>query len=466
MADFPQASILLLSLPPSCFAGIDLLSFTTSPRFRGIRNLPPGPHFVFTSTTNDVSIRHGVWFRVQEARPDDPPELFIKKWDASREVLVEETDQAEVLRWRANLGSIWREGLTPYRQSGGFGNGKGGNDDDDAVEEKQDWASLTTYITDALLSRITGGTRNHWALTSTSSASRDLDDIPGLSKSEIPQERELQFLPIDLKQTWRQGATGRERTDAARDRSWALDNLIARYCVGEGKNGEEDVLGEVQFCFLMVLTLNNYSCLEQWKRLLSLLLTCQRAVLQRSKLYLRLLPLIKLQLQHCKDAEDGLFDLSDEGGSLLRQLLGRFRQSLELQAGSVEKVDILEELEELEGFLREEHGWQMGDVVVVRRGLLQLEDGEQVEIELGGYEEEDESGEYAPTVVELTDNQIKALGADGEESGGGRTADGRDIPSAHTMLDEDSKGAVSQTVDDENDEEEEDAHLEELDVRY
>ncbi|KAF2086672.1 hypothetical protein K490DRAFT_57585 [Saccharata proteae CBS 121410] len=396
MDDANKASVLMLNLPPSALGGIDLLSFTTTPRFQGIKHLPPGWHFVFVSSTNSLSVRHGAWFRITGDK-SGPPELLIKKWDAGTEDFVAETSPIEVLRWRANLGSIWREGLTPYRQSA---------KQDETEEVKNGWAELTTHITESLLSRITGSTTpGHWSLTSASSADRDLDDIPGLSKEEskFQPEKELQFLPIDLKQTWRSGATGRERSEAAQDRSWALGEMIEQHCGGQ----QMEVLGELQFCFLMVLTLNNNSCLEQWKRILTLLFTCKACLTERAELFVEMLALLKLQLQHCQEAEGGLFDLTDEGGALLKGLLRRFRKALDDVSGKA-KADIVDELDELEEYLKDEYGWQLDDSFV-RRGMLELEDGERVEMDVSGYEEDDESGEYAPMVVELTAAQAEEL---------------------------------------------------------
>ncbi|KAF2145077.1 uncharacterized protein K452DRAFT_284462 [Aplosporella prunicola CBS 121167] len=394
-----KACVLMLNLPPSALGGINLLSFTTTDRFKGIKELPQGWHFVFTSSTSSLSVRHGAWFHVQ-GEPSGPPELFIKKWEPAAEEFVQETNEAEILKWRGNLSSIWREGLTPYRQSAS-------KDKDEIQEEMHDWVALTDSITSAMLTRITGSAPDHWSLTSASSAARDMDDIPGISaeQSAFQPEKELRFLPIDLKQTWREGATGRERTHAAQDRTWALGDLIERHCA----DGDADeILGELQFCFLMVLTLNNNSCLEQWKRLLSLLLTCKKAVVQRPELYTKFLGLLRLQLQHCQDAEGGLFDLSDEGGTLLGSLLRRFKKGLEEVEG-LGKEDVVDELEELEDHLRSEYGWQF-DNSFVRHGMLELEDGERVEMDVAGYEEDDESGEYAPMVVELTPEQAKSLG--------------------------------------------------------
>ena len=135
-------------------------------------------------------------------------------------------------------------------------------------------------------------------LTSASSATQDLDDIPGLSSAEskIHPEKELRFLPIDLKRTWRPDATGRERTDAAQDRSWALTSLLS-----ESKDASGDaILGELQFCFLVLLTLNNWSCLEQWKRLLTLIFTCKSAVPTHPDLFIRAIATLRLQVEDNK----------------------------------------------------------------------------------------------------------------------------------------------------------------------
>ena len=414
-ATISGAVILLLDLPASALGGIDLLSFTTTPRFKGIKNIPPGLHFAFTSSTTALSIRHGVWFRIKEYS-DSNIQLIIKKWDSQKEELLPLRNAADILRWRANVGAIWREALTPYRQRA---------TNEEVSEESQDWKLLTEHISDILLSRITGEDVDHWALTSASTADRDQDNIPGLSDTTTYQkEKKLNFIPVELKKTWRPGATGRERTDGARDHSWALGEVIDSYCDGE----DMQFLGELQFCFLMILTLNNYSCMEQWKRLWTLLFTSTTAIEQRPNLYVKALRCLSLQLQHSQDVEGGLFDLSDDGAGQLKNVLRKFKKNV-TDLDVVAKSDVLDELEELESIVRDQYGWNIDDNFV-RRGMVTLEDGERVEVTMPGYEEEYERGEYAPTVVDLTEDQLKELGEhpfhhDSEEDEG--ESDGMDI---------------------------------------
>jgi A1 cistron-splicing factor AAR2 len=415
--------VLLLNLPQKALAGIDLLSFTSSPRFRGVKNIPPGLHFVFTASDRALSVRHGAWFYVTPGVGS--PQVFVKKWDEGVEDLVAETSQAEVLRHKANLGSIWKDGLTPYRQTVQAGDS---GVEEVISEESADWSKLTSQVTPTILSRICGLNPDHWNLTSASSAAQDLDEIPGLesSISVLYPEKELRFLPIDLKKTWREGATGRERTEAAQDRSWFLGDLIDNHCqAGDVRGRENEVLGELQFAFLMVLTLNNNSCLEQWKRLLRLLLTCRQAVKERSQLFVDLLKCLRIQFGHCAVMEGDLFDMNDVGGGFLKPLFVQFRKSLDDFDGKW-KADLVDELEDLQDYMNKEFGWQL-DGSYLKRGMLELEDGERVEVEVDGADEDDELGDYAPMIVDLTPEQLKMLHGGGEDGESEEDADPEDM---------------------------------------
>ncbi|EGZ74218.1 hypothetical protein NEUTE2DRAFT_142375, partial [Neurospora tetrasperma FGSC 2509] len=100
----------------------------------------------------------------------------------------------------------------------------------------------------------------------------------------------------------------------------------------------------------------------------------------------------------------GLFDLDgEEGGEFLRKLLIKFRRSLyEIVDGTESVVKV--EFDKLEAWVKEEYDWELNREVVVRRGMVQLEDGEQVELDMHDDDEDDELGEYAPMVVDLGEN--------------------------------------------------------------
>jgi A1 cistron-splicing factor AAR2 len=463
--------VLLLDVPRPSLVGIDLIAFTTAATgtFQGIKHIPPGLHFVLTSASETLSIRHGSWFRVpeQEADAEQRPPLFVKRWVPDDEALASIHDPAELARQRRSLPALWRTHLTPYRQStlataaeaAAAAADSAGTDDEgaaeaevssaetaarDEAERRAAWEHLTDCVSDAVLTRITGRTeREGWGLTTASSAARDRDDdgIPGLgggggeagttagraaaaaaaaAKEEgqsgegarEDDEPALNFLPVDLRRTWPRDATGRARTDAARDRSWALNALVARHLAADG--AEDALLGELQFAFVGALALDNHSCLEQWKRLARLLLTCRAAVAARPRLFAGFLRALRLQLGHARRAAEagGLFDAAELATGLLRDLLRRFRRGLD-DVGGPGAADVAGELDGLHDFLRAELQLDVDDEFLLRRGMtVTLEDGERVELATSKFDDEDERGEYAPAVVELTPQQRRDLGED------------------------------------------------------
>jgi A1 cistron-splicing factor AAR2 len=407
--------LLFHGLPLNSFLGLDLLSLTASPNLHGIKTLPPGYHFLYSSSDASLSIRHGRWFLIAPpaaatAGQQSESQPLIWRWSKDNECLLPERDASAIERAGANLGRVWERGLLDYTQPG---SGRDGG------ELESEWRELAGYVTDALLDRVLrpGGagqgaekrkddsaSRKFWSISSVSSAPQDLDEIPGLSASEavVEGEEELGFLPIDLKRTWREGAVGRERTDAVRDRSWYLGHLIES-AVGSGGDkrvGAAQLLGELQLCFLMVLTLANWSCLEQWKRILGVLLSCRQALVEVEDYFVAVVRLIKVQLKHCGDVEGGLFDFREEGAGWLKGLLAQFRRNVEEVFGSTSGEGLKAELKQLEDGLRDEYGWESRKDML-KRGLLELEDGERVDMDMNGADEEDETGEYAPVVVDL-----------------------------------------------------------------
>ncbi|PYH99635.1 AAR2 domain protein [Aspergillus ellipticus CBS 707.79] len=450
----PSPTILVPHLPPKTLVGIDLITFTSTPNFHGIRDLPAGWHFLYTGTTESLSLRCGGWFFVGDIHPfgaykkdesalvpaqhaNSAPDVIVWRWNTDTETLTplrasSDADKQKAMRHKANLGAIWqRGGLFSYRSRVSSLVQEAGRpaqfeiDEEDEAEGRQNWLDLTNRLSPGLLSRVVGDAsvdvdgRSRWMVTSASTAQRDSDDIPGLTdtaqaaeeleKVMGEKESEFSFLPIDLKRTWREGAIGRERTEAAQDRSWALGDLVQQF---SDADGEAQVLGELQFTFLMVLTLMNYSCLQQWKRLLELVLTCRNAIRDRESFMRDVLRLLLLQLKRCDDVEGGLFDLDgEEGGEFLRRLLMRFRRSLYEVVDGTESV-VKSEFEKLEAWVKDEYDWELNREVFVRRGMVQLEDGEEVELDMHDNDEDDELGEYAPMVVDLEEGSAQG----GEDS--------------------------------------------------
>lgn len=46
------ASLLLLAVPPGTSFGIDQQMFVVGPNFKGVKMMPPGPHFIYYSAAS------------------------------------------------------------------------------------------------------------------------------------------------------------------------------------------------------------------------------------------------------------------------------------------------------------------------------------------------------------------------------------------------------------------------------
>ena len=308
--------------------------------------------------------------------------MIVRRWDETKGSLV--PAEAE--------GQVWEDAkLSPYRQPSASGK--------DEMDEGATWQGLVEHVTPALLARLLRG--EEWEISSSSSTMQDRDEIPGLSAEETGlEERELRGLGIDLRRTWREGAVGRERTEGARDYSWALGEVVEREGVQGGGGWGGVVLGQMEVCFLMVLTVGNYSCLEEWKRCVGLVLGCRKAVREREGFFEEFLELLGRQVDRFEDVEGGLFDMGDGGGGLLKEWLRRFQRTLKQVFQENEVEGVKASLEELLSKLKRIYGWDLGDDFV-RKGMVQLEDGEMVELEVGNMHGEDEDGDYAPVVVDI-----------------------------------------------------------------
>ena len=149
------------------------------------------------------------------------------------------------------------------------------------------WPKLSGFITPALLDRILP---QGWVLTSQTGSTTDEGNTIAHTSKEL-----LKFTKIDLKHSWPTGATGRELTIAARDKSWLLEH-VANDMLG-GKF--EEILGEFQLGFILLLYLSNFSGFEVWKTMIHLFCDCYNALFAHEDVFIGFI---------------GMFVFSDGGG--------------------------------------------------------------------------------------------------------------------------------------------------------
>uniref|UniRef100_A0A1B6CYG9 Protein AAR2 homolog n=1 Tax=Clastoptera arizonana TaxID=38151 RepID=A0A1B6CYG9_9HEMI len=122
------------NVPKKTIFGIDTKTWNTGEKFKGIKMIPPGLHFIHYSATNkydDVVPRAGFMYNFKKS------EFLVKKWNLETEDISNEViPECEVERLKSNLLN-----LDPYLGVYPF---------DVFIK----WKNLTEYITDELVARL------------------------------------------------------------------------------------------------------------------------------------------------------------------------------------------------------------------------------------------------------------------------------------------------------------------------
>jgi len=313
---------------------------------------------------------------------------------------------------------VYAENLTPYRQQRAMTGGEG-----------EGWRVLSGSVREQTLEKCLG---EGWVCGTAGVSGMDYDvgeeALMGFSPGgEGGGGVDVVWTKVNLKVTWPAGTIGRERTEMANDRSWALNNLLHELASESQEEAERELLGELQLSFIMSITLGSYSAMEQYRRLLGLCLTSRTCVFdERRRLFEGLLETLLAQLDYVDgDFWAGFVDGGDGDDNWLAKLLRRFGSGIKEVVSEQQQVDpdkdsIVRLFRDIKSVTRRKFDWVLDRKDVVGRGLVQTEDGDMVELELAGLDEEDETGEYAPVIVEeVVDEREEASPEIGPEKGRG-----------------------------------------------
>lgn len=326
---------LILDLPAKSTVGCDARAINTGASgFKGIRDIPPGPHFVWVSEPNALS-RCGYWFVAKEGNG----RVRVKQWDKYNEVLAEPASQFELRDHRDNVASLHPQ-LVSFRHGGREGG-----------EETQElWGQLTSGVGEGLLARVTRRTDASEWLVATSDTAQGESGFPQTTQlyKAVVGPRELQFLFPEGDVDLAAAAAAVEHRDRQAERV-TMDNTdadaagppdtsseILRLVDTPGTGiTETDVLGELQLTFLTGLHLTNLSCVDQWWHLvLKVVLRAHRLALLRPRLAADLLRTLHAQMVYDEKYisgggvgdGDGDGDPRDQGTSILDIVPGNKRK--------------------------------------------------------------------------------------------------------------------------------------------
>ena len=341
------ATFVLENLPLGSEFGIDMNVYTVGEKFKGMKMIPPGVHFVYFSTLSEydrksLSPRSGM-FKVFAER-----EMYVKRWDRSSEDMdSREVSGEEVDRYRNSLMGSLDQFLAPY---------------DFSSFEK--WSGLTDYISEKVICKLNPlNGRIHsvpelipQSFSSSRSCRRKRDDdvqLPApssLSSAELdrllPQMKTEASSAIHFSEIAKSGpppgCSAADVTKYSLDSSHVLQSLMDQV-----EANSDAVLGEVQFAFVCFLIGHVYEAFAHWKDMIRLICTANRALQQHDSFFLNFIRVLHFQVQEVPadlfvdivnsnnflllTLRDFFFNLenNDSVSSDLRKRGIRFRTSLE-----------------------------------------------------------------------------------------------------------------------------------------
>jgi A1 cistron-splicing factor AAR2 len=397
--------ILVLDLPDVFTIGYDSVSFTAK-QFRGLREVPPGVHFLWVSHPNGFSTRCGTWV----IGSSEGIRVHVLQWDKYNEILGEAAHAEERIQ-AAGVDETTFHRLAPYRDPAAV-NQEAMAQPSAAVSERrlELWNQLTDSVSPSVLDRITAQQgHGHWFVHTADrvkgsvlmAAEMELDRR--VSQNPYLQVRELNFALSQLSRTYSTDNTGADRTSDATDATVYLESLLKDH---SGGLTQADIIGEFQLAYILGTHLGNDSCMQQWwHMLLKIVLRAYVLPERHPELASALLRTLAAQLSHSTEILDtSVLEYSDTQSRDLRLALTVYKRRLdELCAnGGTGQLATATALSQVEAVVAAPPlDWDLDSENYLRRGKATLEDGEEVELEMDELEAEDERGEWAPEIVEL-----------------------------------------------------------------
>ncbi|ODN02381.1 Protein AAR2 [Orchesella cincta] len=268
------ASFVFLNVPVGTEIGIDLQNWNTGEKFRGIKMIPPGLHFLYFSSVSkdlqNMSPRSGFFhFFLKQ-------EMVVRKYDPIMEVLSNDVcPENEVEALKSNMEELDRFlGAYPY-------------------DMWRKWISLTSRITPSILEKLNppgGMILSAPELTldadqTTSKSSKPRAKMSKLEQAEDDMPKMTETFESKIRYSWiptenyPAGSTPAQITKCQMDTTWKLDHILEAY------EKQEDLLAELQYAFVNFLVGQSYSSFEHWKRLVQLVCQSDEAIVKYPKLY-------------------------------------------------------------------------------------------------------------------------------------------------------------------------------------
>lgn len=313
------AFLIFLDVPKNTEFGIDMYSWNVGPKFKGIKMIPPGIHFVYYSAVSkdgQTAPRTGFFHSFKKK------EFVVKRWDDYAEDISDEPiPEDELERLTSDVKHLDQFlGAYPY-------------------ETWKKWLSLTNSITDSVLERMQPLNKKVCSVSQLildESETMDTNDSQIVKKRVKVKDEEERLLPkmvhkpgtsirfVDIPDTYPEGSSAAEITRYNLDSSYYLDQLLQNYA------DDDEILGDLQMAFVCFLVGHVYDAFEYWKSLVQLMCTSDDALAQRPELFKKMIFILYHQIQEIP--QDFFIDIVSRQ-NFLTMTLHTFFMNLQTSSG-------------------------------------------------------------------------------------------------------------------------------------
>lgn len=345
------AIFMFLDVPEGTEFGIDMKSWNTGEKFRGVKMIPPGIHYIFYSGVNehgDTAPRSGFLYDFKRGQ------IIAKKWDKDDCDMSSCTvPESDMVGFKDNIMAL-DQFLGPYPF--------------DILEK---WHNLTSHITDKLIERIqpiSGVVRSALELMSCKDSDRprniEVSNSPSTSKQAkrsrlSDSDRMLDTLLPNLKpkpgtelrftrlpdKNHPENATPAEITKHNLDLTYTLECFLKEF------DSDMDLIGELELAYVCFLVGHSFEAFDQWKSVVGLLCECENAISKHRNLYDAFISVLELQISEVP--EEFLADIVSNNNFVYLKLriLFRFMNDCNVDGRLKTKVERFKKM------LTDTYGW-------------------------------------------------------------------------------------------------------------
>jgi len=269
-----RGTLLCLNVPKGTSFGIDYQQFQTGDKFKGIKLIPPGLHFIYYNTNNEYG-------------GEGAPKTSFFKWFEAGEVLVtrwnSETEDLDFVE--EEEANRYREGVKNYEFDRNLG----------AYSEARlkDWKKLSSFISKEVLFKL-------------EPVGKKLIDP---FYSVIPQSRKPS-----------KTATAEEITKYNMDKSEIFLSLLEGY-----PKDPFGLIGELQFAFICLLMGESYDAFEHWKELVKVITQSDQAIRKHPSFFVEFTSIF---LEQLKEFPEDFFQTELSENNFLLHCLSQYFELL------------------------------------------------------------------------------------------------------------------------------------------